>query len=71
MKVIDSAAAIEAVGYKVVATTKCPEGMSFDAHRVVGKRVLVRGPVGATHEEAMLGLYRACIQRNVDDAEAA
>jgi hypothetical protein len=62
MKTIETERAIESIGYKVMATTKHPTGMSFDAHRVVGKRKLVRGPVSDTHGGAMMGLYIACLQ---------
>lgn len=57
--------AIESIGFSVKAVTKHEDGVSFDAHREVGKRILVRGPVRATHEEAMLALYVECLLRRV------
>lgn len=57
--------AIEEIGFSVKAVTKHPDGVSFDAHREVGKRILVRGPVKATHEEAMLALYVACLDKRI------
>jgi len=57
--------AIESIGFSVVATTKHKDGISFDAHREVGRRILVHGPVEDTHDEAMLGLYVACLERRI------
>lgn len=61
---IETQKAIESIGFSVIATTKHPKGVSYDAHRVVGKRKLVRGPIEETPEEAMIGLYTACLIEN-------
>ena len=63
MKVIDNKEAIESIGFAVIATTKHTDGVSFDAHRTVGKRILVRGPIEASHDEAMFALYKECLER--------
>ena len=60
-----SKAAIESIGFSVKAVTKHEDGVSYDAHREVGRRILVRGPVRATPEEAMLDLYVECLNRRI------
>ena len=60
---IDTHDAIESIGFTVIATTKQADGVSYDAHRVIGKRILVKGPVFTEPGDAMMGLYLACLDR--------
>lgn len=65
VRTIDTEKAIESIGFSVKAVTKHSDGVSYDAHREVGRRILVRGPVFAESGDAMMGLYMACLDRRV------
>lgn len=54
---------IESLGYAVVATTTWADGISFEAHRVVGKRILVKGEKSVSADEAYESLYYNCLRR--------
>jgi hypothetical protein len=47
---------IESLGYRIVAATKHPDGVSYDAYRPGFKR-LVRGEVMPTYHTALYALY--------------
>ena len=51
------------MGFKVMAVTKHPEGLSFDAHKIVGRRCLVQGDVMPTYHLALAALYLRCAER--------
>lgn len=55
---------IGTIGFDVIATTTFKHGVSYDAHFVNGKRLMVRGSVEDTPEQAMNALYLACLERN-------
>lgn len=52
---------IEALGFKVIATTTFADGVSYDAHYLGEKRFMVRGRKESTPEKAMDVLYTRCV----------
>lgn len=50
---------IENMGARVMAVTKHSDGLSYDAHVLVGKKRLVRGEVMPTHHTALYALWEA------------
>lgn len=54
---------LEALGFRVIATTKHEDGVSFDAHFVAGKRFMVHGETMPDEDLAMTALFSACKER--------
>jgi hypothetical protein len=53
---------IEKMGFRVMAVTNHPEGMSYDAHKIVGRRRLIQGDIMPTYHLALAALYMRCAE---------
>lgn len=52
---------VEQIGFKVMAQERHLDGLlSFDAHRIFGRRCLVKGDPMPTYHAAMAALYLRC-----------
>ena len=54
---------IESLGFVVIATTTWADGISFEAHRSVGSRILVKGEKRVSADEAYESLFYNCLRR--------